>query len=268
MGKIRERHEIAEGQQPVSKRLKKTDDATTAENYEKPKSKKELRAEKKAARKAAPQIPEPLSVDEQKKEKQLLKKEQRKELFKEQLRKERGEKKIRQQKRLNKELNAHKSSKKQLNSTENQQSEKSGSKKKTKKTTTTQEQEVAMKVLSEIIRGSKDESGMTTTQLGVQYKDIVVGGGVAVKNKSLVTVQYKLTGGKFGAVLDSSKNFNFRAGKGEVIQGWDIGLVDMREGGRRKLIVPPKAGYGSQDIGAGSGAILYFDITVLSVRGG
>jgi FKBP-type peptidyl-prolyl cis-trans isomerase len=125
-----------------------------------------------------------------------------------------------------------------------------------------------MKVLSEIIRGSKDESGMTTTQLGVQYKDIVVGGGVAVKNKSLVTVQYKLTGGKFGAVLDSSKNFNFRAGKGEVIQGWDIGLVDMREGGRRKLIVPPKAGYGSQDIGAGSGAILYFDITVLSVRGG
>ena len=50
-----------------------------------------------------------------------------------------------------------------------------------------------------------------------------------------------------------------------VIQGWDIGLLGMHEGGRRKLIVPPKAGYGSQDIGAGSGAMLYFDITLLSI---
>jgi peptidylprolyl isomerase len=268
MGKIREGHEIAEGQQPISKKLKKTDDATTLENDEKPKSKKELRAEKKAGRKAAQHIPGPLSVEEQKKEKQLLKKEKRKELFKEQLQKEREEKKIRQQKRLNKELNAPKSSKKQPNSTANQQSEKSGSKKKTKKTDTTQEQEVSMKVLSEINRGTTDETGMTTTQLGVKYKDIVVGSGALVKNKSLVTVKYELTAGKFGAVFDSSKNFKFRAGKGEVIQAWDIGLVDMREGGRRKLIVPPRAGYGSQDMGAGPGAILYFDITVLSVQGG
>ena len=51
-----------------------------------------------------------------------------------------------------------------------------------------------------------------------------------------------------------------------MIQGWDIGCQGMREGGRRKLIVPPKAGYGSQDIGAGPGATLFFDITLLSIR--
>jgi FKBP-type peptidyl-prolyl cis-trans isomerase len=80
----------------------------------------------------------------------------------------------------------------------------------------------------------------------------------------MVTVKYKLTAGKFGATLDSSKKFSFRFAMGEVIQGWEIGMEGMRQGGKRRLIVPPKAGYGSQDIGAGSGAILYFDITLLS----
>lgn len=48
-----------------------------------------------------------------------------------------------------------------------------------------------------------------------------------------------------------------------MIQGWDIGGSRMRVGGtsRRKLIVPPKAGCGSKDIGAGAGAVLYFDVT-------
>ena len=56
-------------------------------------------------------------------------------------------------------------------------------------------------------------------------------------------------------------------GKGEVIQGWEIGLQGMRVGGIRHLIVPPnKAGYGpTQDIGAGPGAILHFHITLLDI---
>lgn len=277
MGTMRERQESTIGAQrpPASKRLKKSDGSASMrfapDSYERPKSKKELRTEKKAARKEAAQqqksSEEPLSVEELKKEKQRLKKEQRKELLKEKLREERRAKKIRQQRILNRELNAPKSSKKQEGSATSTPTEKSKKTKK-QKTETTEEQEVAMKVLSEVIRGSKDESGMTTTQLGVQYKDVTVGDGAAVKDKSLVAVQYKLTGGKFGAVIDSSKLFRFRVGKGEVIRGWDIGLVGMRVGGRRKLIVPPKAGYGSKDIGAGPGGILFFDITVKSVRGG
>ena len=53
-------------------------------------------------------------------------------------------------------------------------------------------------------------------------------------------------------------------GKGEVIPGWEIGLLRMRQGGTRHLIVPPGAGYGNRNIGAGSGALLYFEITLLS----
>jgi FKBP-type peptidyl-prolyl cis-trans isomerase len=63
---------------------------------------------------------------------------------------------------------------------------------------------------------------------------------------------------------NSNKKFTFRLGKGEVIQGWDIGMMGMRQGGTRHLIVPPKAGYKSEDIGAGPGGLLYFDITLLS----
>lgn len=279
-GKTKKRRESNESEQKLSgkeasaNKRRKVEQLPISEQTERPKSKKELRLEKKAEKKAArtvveePSSPEPLS----KKEKQRLRKEKRKELLKEQLREERREKKIRQQKRLNREINAPKKHKKQQQSDSsslNKKSEKSAPASKKTAEKASQEDQVAMKVLSEVIHGSMDETtGMTTLKLGVQYKDLVVGDGALVKTKSLVTVQYKLTGGKFGAVLDSSKKFNFRVGKGEVIQGWDIGLVGMREGGRRKLIVPPKAGYGSQDIGAGAGALLYFDISVRSVRGG
>lgn len=78
-------------------------------------------------------------------------------------------------------------------------------------------------------------------------------------------VSYKLHAkNKTGKVIDSSSNFGFCMGKGEVISGWEIGLLRMRQGGTRHLIVPPAAGYGNQNIGAGSGGLLYFEITLLS----
>ena len=185
------------------------------DNFERPKSKKELRSEKKEAKKAGKEQGI-ISKEEYKQEKQRLRKEQRKEQLKEQLKAQRLEKKIRQQKRLNREINAPK---KEKHLQSNKQNEKQQIKK-TKPTKTEkslpEEQDVAMKVLSEVIHGSKDdESGMTTLSLGVQYKDLVVGNGAVLKNKSLVNVKYKLTGGKFNAVLDSSNNFKFRVGKGE-----------------------------------------------------
>jgi FKBP-type peptidyl-prolyl cis-trans isomerase len=51
---------------------------------------------------------------------------------------------------------------------------------------------------------------------------------------------------------------------GEVIEGWEIGMKGMKQGGIRHIIVPPKAGYGTKDIGGGAGAILYFEVTLLS----
>ena len=236
-----------------------------------PKSKKELRAERKVAKKAAAASKSTekwLSKEEYKLRKQKLRKEKAKELRKQQMKEERDEKKLRKQKRLNRERNAAKATTQQRGktSTDKYETKKQNRKRKSSKESSPDEQEISRQVLDEVIHGKRDEaSGMTTLALGVKYKDLVVGSGDVVHNKSVVKVKYQLKGGKFGAVLDSSNNFKFRVGKGEVIQGWDIGVLGMQEGGRRKLIVPPKAGYGSQDIGAGPGGILHFDITVLSI---
>ena len=106
--------------------------------------------------------------------------------------------------------------------------------------------------------------------MGLKLRDMTVGKGEVARRGCLLTVQYKLTGGCFGPqgkLIDSSKKFNFRLGKGEVVRGWDLGCAGMTVGGRRRLVVPPKCGYGGEDIGAGPGALLYFDITLLACRG-
>lgn len=125
-----------------------------------------------------------------------------------------------------------------------------------------------MNILDQVFNGSVDEeTGKSNLRMGVRCMDVIEGKGAEAHDGIMVTVKYKLTSKSFsGVVLDSSNSFNFHLGRGEVIQGWDIGVSGMRVGGRRKLIVPPKAGYGSQDIGAGAGATLYFDISLLSCR--
>lgn len=232
-----------------------------------PKSKKDLRAEKKALKKAATSAnektnekpTEPLSREEKKllgKEKsKIIKKEQRLLLMKEQ----RKEKTVRKQKRLRREMNAPGGASaaqlkrlKQKNKDQSNPDENNTQAKKDK--------ESAMSVYNNLFNGTHDDTtGATTLRMGVKYIDVVEGKGDRVAEDGiLVNVSYKLKAGKFGAVIDSSKKFSFRVGKREVITGWDIGVVGMREGGRRHLIVPPKAGYGSEDIGAGPGATLFF----------
>lgn len=113
--------------------------------------------------------------------------------------------------------------------------------------------------------GTNVQDKFTDMRKGVKYLDILVGKGPQVRDRKKVRVKYTLRSkSRVGKVLDSSENFGFRLGKGEVIQGWDIGLEGMRQGGLRHLIIPPEAGYGRKDIGAGPGADLYFEITLLS----
>jgi FKBP-type peptidyl-prolyl cis-trans isomerase len=228
-----------------------------------------MRAERKAqkrkesdnSKQESETVAKPLTREEKKalrkQQKKLEQKEERLRMIKEQ----REAKKIRKQKRMHREMNAP-------GGIEIAQEKKAKRQKaKTVSQATQKEEECIMSVYNSLFNGSHDDAtGMTTLRMDVQYKDITVGKGPTVENLSLVTVSYKLKGGKFGAVIDSSKKFTFRVGKGEVIKGWDIGLIGMQVGGRRELIVPPKAGYGSQDIGAGPGAMLFFDITLLSIR--
>ncbi|CAB4242969.1 Peptidyl-prolyl cis-trans isomerase [Methylacidimicrobium sp. AP8] len=118
---------------------------------------------------------------------------------------------------------------------------------------------------------SGTEEKVVTTPSGLKYVDIVVGRGNPVAPGKRVTVDYvgKLEDGK---VFDSSqshgKPFTFVMGQRGVIAGWTEGIATMREGGKRKLIIPPQLGYGVD--GAGDvippNAVLLFDIEVLKVE--
>ena len=71
-------------------------------------------------------------------------------------------------------------------------------------------------------------------------------------------------GGPAGPVFDKASGFSFRVGRGEVIKGFDIGLAGMRRGGKRRITVPPAAGYGGQKAGTiPPHSTLVFDITML-----
>ena len=80
--------------------------------------------------------------------------------------------------------------------------------------------------------------------------DIVEGEGPAAKDGDSVTVQYVGalydTAEEFDASWDRGEPFELTLGGGTVIEGWDQGLVGMKAGGRRELIIPPDLGYGPQ----------------------
>ena len=79
----------------------------------------------------------------------------------------------------------------------------------------------------------------------------------------------KLTNGN---VFDSSLNpgrspFRFTVGAGQVIKGWDDGLIGMKVGGKRKLTIPPSMGYGNRNMGAiPANSTLIFEIDLLSIE--
>lgn len=115
-----------------------------------------------------------------------------------------------------------------------------------------------------------DLSAMTVTETGLRYRDIVVGDGAeAAQGHSVVTryTGWLPSGVQFDSgVYPPPGGGQLILGTGAVIPGWDQGLVGMRVGGKRQLVVPPELGYGSA--GAGGvippGATLVFEVELLS----
>jgi peptidylprolyl isomerase len=122
--------------------------------------------------------------------------------------------------------------------------------------------------------GRADAKVQRTVMLpdGLKYTDLVLGKGARPKTGQTVKVHYvgTLTNGtKFDSSRDRGQPFSFALGEGQVIPGWDEGVATMRVGGRRKLIIPPKLGYGAAGAGGGTippNATLVFDIELLGVQ--
>jgi peptidylprolyl isomerase len=109
------------------------------------------------------------------------------------------------------------------------------------------------------------------TSSGLAYVDITPGTGASPKAGDTVTVHYTgylKSGKKFDSSVDRGQPFSFTIGVGQVIKGWDEGVMSMKVGGKRKLIIPPQLGYGSR--GAGGvippDAELVFDVELLGVN--
>lgn len=119
---------------------------------------------------------------------------------------------------------------------------------------------------------AKNYNGALDTPSGLRYLVRRPGEGASPKRGQIVTVNYE---GRFLAneqVFDASTNhggpFNFRIGEGVVIRGWDEGILSMKPGEKRTLIVPYWLGYGEKGIRGKipTHASLVFDIELLKVE--
>ncbi|MFZ4627375.1 MAG: FKBP-type peptidyl-prolyl cis-trans isomerase [Blastocatellia bacterium] len=114
-----------------------------------------------------------------------------------------------------------------------------------------------------------DGPGVTTPS-GLRYVDEVVGTGDSPSAGKKVRVHYTGTltdGTKFDSSVDRGTPFEFVIGVSQVIKGWDEGVMSMRVGGKRKLIIPPALGYGPSSTGKiPPNSTLNFDVELLGVE--
>ena len=110
-----------------------------------------------------------------------------------------------------------------------------------------------------------------TTTSGLTYEDLEPGTGAEAQSGQKAKVHYTgwlKNGQKFDSSKDRDDPFEFTLGAGQVIKGWDEGVVGMKVGGKRRLTIPPGLGYGTR--GAGGvippNADLIFEVELLGVR--
>ena len=113
------------------------------------------------------------------------------------------------------------------------------------------------------------QTGADPTDLIAQ--DLIIGTGPAAKVGDQVAVQYvgvlRSNGKEFDSSWKRNQPFNLELGAGQVIKGWDMGLVGMKEGGRRRLIIPAELAYGAngQPPTIPPNAALVFDVDMKTI---
>jgi FKBP-type peptidyl-prolyl cis-trans isomerase len=117
----------------------------------------------------------------------------------------------------------------------------------------------------------------TDTVDGLTKIDTVVGKGAAVASGQQIQVHYtgwlydpkadNSRGRKFDSSVDRGQTFGLVLGGGMVIKGWDEGIVGMKEGGKRTLVIPPEYGYGARGAGGviPGNATLVFDVELVKI---
>ena len=106
----------------------------------------------------------------------------------------------------------------------------------------------------------------------LELEDLTVGDGEEAVSGRIVEVHYVgvswKTGEQFDASWDRGSTFKFGLGKGQVIAGWDEGVVGMKVGGRRRITIPPMLGYGKRGAGGviGPDETLVFVVDLIGVR--
>ena len=115
-----------------------------------------------------------------------------------------------------------------------------------------------------------DDLEEVTTETGLRYIDIEEGTGTQPEPGDSIEAHYTgwlEDGTKFDSSLDRGDPITFTLEVSSVIQGWHEGLANMREGGRRRLIIPPELGYGESRNGPiPPNATLIFDVELLAVN--
>jgi peptidylprolyl isomerase len=103
-------------------------------------------------------------------------------------------------------------------------------------------------------------------------EDIEVGTGAEATAGAQISAHYVgvawSTGEEFDASWNRGEPLSFTVGVGQVIQGWDQGLLGMKVGGRRKIVIPPHLGYGDRGAGGAikGGETLIFVVDLVEVR--
>ncbi|HXD30007.1 MAG TPA: FKBP-type peptidyl-prolyl cis-trans isomerase [Pyrinomonadaceae bacterium] len=117
----------------------------------------------------------------------------------------------------------------------------------------------------------RNRENVITTASGLKYVEVVEGTGASPQPGQTVSVHYRGTlenGKQFDSSYDRGQPTDFKFGVGQVIKGWDEALKTMKVGGKRKLIIPSKIGYGVQgrppDIPPN--ATLLFDIELMGIK--